>query len=124
MKEGPLHRPGQPCTTCHGGAGPGEPDFVLAGTVYAKIDSEEPAAGASVTVTDVNGAARSFGTNAAGNFYVTRTEWDPVFPLRVAVAYGDAKKEMLTSIRRDGGCGRCHQKEGDASHAPRVYMTP
>lgn len=124
VPEGPDHRPGQPCTTCHASAGPGEPEFSVAGTVYARIDSDEPAAGATVTVTDVKGDKRSFGTNYAGNFYVSKKAWDPVYPLSVEVSYEGVTKQMLTKIRRDAGCGLCHQKAGDPNHAPRVYVLP
>ena len=33
-----LHRPGQPCLTCHGGKGPGHVEFSIAGTLYKYPD--------------------------------------------------------------------------------------
>lgn len=124
VEEGPYHRPGQPCNACHASAGPGGPEFSVAGTVYARIDSDEPAVGATVTVTDVKGDKRSLGTNEVGNFYISKKAWDPVFPLSVEVSYEGVTKQMLTKIRRDAGCGLCHQGSGGSNHAPRVYVLP
>ena len=42
VPEGPLHRPGQPCVTCHGDSGPASGEFSLAGTVYALLIASEP----------------------------------------------------------------------------------
>ncbi len=124
IKEGPHHRAGQPCNVCHASAGPGEPELSVAGTVYANIDSDIAAVGATVTITDDRGDKRAFSTNDVGNFYVSKKAWDPVFPLSIEVSYQGVTKQMLTKVRRDAGCGLCHQKAGDANHAPRVYVLP
>lgn len=124
VEEGPYHRPGQPCNVCHASAGPGEPELSVAGTVYTRIDSDEPAVGAVINVTDARGATRSVGANAVGNFYFSKKAWDPVFPLSIEVEYQGVKKQMLTKIRRDAGCGLCHQGAGDSNHSPRVYVLP
>ena len=34
VSPGPTHRPGQPCNVCHGGVGPANLRFSVAGTVY------------------------------------------------------------------------------------------
>lgn len=122
VSPGPLHRPGQACTTCHGGSGPGEPDFVIAGTVFTVRGSTTPLEGALVTVTDATGAVRNLGSNAAGNFYMPKSSWAPTYPLHVQVSLGAETQEMLTRIGRDGGCGSCHRGAGNAERMPGVYL--
>jgi hypothetical protein len=119
---GPLHRAGQPCTTCHAGSGPGEPDFVVAGTIYRKKRGSEPLVGALVTISSTDGTSVKRTTNEVGNFYVETSEWSPKFPLTVALAFGDVRKEMKTKIGRDGGCGGCHRGVGDKALMPAVYL--
>ncbi len=105
---GPTHRPGQPCLVCHESAGPGSPNFAVAGTIYTVKGGTDPAVGAVVHVTDAKGAIVDRTTNTAGNFYVTSAEWTPVFPLTVAVSYGTLTATMRTHIGRDGACASCH----------------
>lgn len=124
IKKGPRHRAGQPCTTCHGERGPGEPAISVGGTVYERRDSAQPASGADVTITDARGDRRTASTNDVGNFHFEKREWDPVFPLMVEVTYQGVTKTMETRIRRDGGCAVCHRDDGDRSHARRVYVLP
>ena len=58
VPQGPLHRPGQPCNVCHGGIGPANLRFSVAGTVYQYSVSPSPAAnGATVQLQDVTGFA-------------------------------------------------------------------
>jgi hypothetical protein len=132
VREGPTHRPGQPCNVCHGGDGPGSPDFVAAGTVYedsAYDTSPIPKQGVRVILTDARDASVSDETNAVGNFYVTTQQWTratrtdaPTYPLYVKLRFGDVEKPMLTPIGRDGGCGSCHHEHGDLSHMPVVGL--
>lgn len=121
VREGPLHRPGQPCFACHGGSGPG-PDFAIAGTVYAVKNQPAALPGVIVTVTDATGTARSMESNAAGNFYITANQWSPAYPLYVQMKYGAESKDMNTRIGRIGGCNTCHRGTGDATQMPAVYM--
>ena len=37
QRNGPTHRPGQPCLVCHGGLGPGGPDLSVGGTIYESM---------------------------------------------------------------------------------------
>lgn len=122
VPEGPLHRPGSTCTTCHGARGPGEPELSIGGTVYRAWDSTEAANGAVVTVTDAHGKEKVMTANEAGNFYATKAEFDPVYPLGVKVTFDGKTEEMKTKIRRDGGCGTCHRSVGDRSHAAQIYV--
>ncbi len=119
---GPMHRPGQPCTTCHGGEGPADSEFSIAGTLYEVRGGTAPVASGIVTVTDALGTSRSVTSNEAGNFFVRKSEWEPVFRLRVVVEARAVRKEMLTSIARDGGCASCHRGAGDATYMPGVYL--
>lgn len=101
VAEGPLHRYGQPCLRCHGGFGPGEPQFAVAGTVFATPDSDIPVSGARVKVTDATGKVIQKTTNCAGNFYMTLEEYDAVFPLRAEVVCELPEGGVLPS----GGAG-------------------
>lgn len=122
VSPGPTHRPGQHCTTCHGGDGPGDPQWSVAGTVYDTLGSTTPATGAVVTVTDAKGSKRDLTANQVGNFYVSIDDWAPIFPLHISIAYQGVNKQMITAIGRDGGCGACHRGAGDRFFVPAVYV--
>ena len=122
VPRGPTHRAGQPCTTCHGGDGPGDPEFAVAGTIYAVRGGTQPFEGAVVTIVDAAGQTRTVRSNQVGNFYIERSQWSPVFPLHVEVEGGGARRVMVTTIGRDGGCGSCHRGGGDSSFVPGVYL--
>jgi hypothetical protein len=119
---GPFHRPGQRCTTCHGGDGPAESEFSVAGTIFAVRNGSSPVPNAVVTVTDALGVTRKLPSNEAGNFFVRKRDWDPAFRLHVVVEADDIRKEMATSIGRDGACATCHSEGGDATFMPGVYL--
>jgi hypothetical protein len=119
---GPDHRPGQPCLVCHGGQGPASTDFSVAGTVYAVEQQSAPAVGAQVQVEDMAGSVFVSPTNAAGNFYVTTSQWQPTFPIKMQVSLGPVTTGMMTAAGRDGSCAACHQSTvGPASPGP-VYV--
>lgn len=118
-----IHRPGQPCLLCHGVYKGAEPEMSVAGTVYGYAFDTGDSKADPVPVKDVIiELSDSFGntpptppkTNCAGNFYLTKDEWNPSFPLRVAIRYpvpGDEDGErvsMGTRISREGSCGSCH----------------
>lgn len=130
---GETHRPGQPCTTCHGGSGPGSPDFAVAGTIYEARDSAKVLPGVTVVLTDSSNPpqTRTERSNEAGNFYIETDRWSPTFPLFVVMKFpGEPDKKMLTRIGRNAGCAFCHyaplndRTAGDDSptHMPPVYM--
>ena len=121
-RPGPDHRAGQPCTTCHSGKGPGSPEFVMAGTVYAARESLVAMPGVTVVMTDAHGSTVTSVSNRVGNFYVESSRWTPTYPVYVEMQYGSFTKAMKTPIGRNGGCGFCHQGVGDASHDPAVFL--
>jgi hypothetical protein len=122
VPKGPTHRAGQPCTTCHGGDGPGDPQFVVAGTVFTTRGSTEALVGANIVITDSHGDSRTILSNIAGNFYIESDNWSPTFPLSVSINANGTTKNMITHIGRDGGCGTCHRGAGDNTFMPGVFL--
>jgi hypothetical protein len=122
VPRGPLHRAGQPCLVCHDGAGPGRMVFSVAGTVYEHETSKKALAGGTVQLTDATGAKHIAQTNCAGNFFVQQVDWDPTFPLHVALAYGALTQKMTTHIGRDGGCATCHSGVVTSSSLAHVWL--
>jgi hypothetical protein len=122
---GPNHRPGQPCTLCHGPEGPAETQFTLAGTVFAGPATATGVGGAQVLLVDADYSSPPPGsvvTNCAGNFYLTSNLWDPAFPIRVAVVSGQAGAQMISHIGRAASCGQCHKKEQTLDSPGQVYI--
>lgn len=122
IPRGPTHRAGQPCTTCHGGDGPGSPEFSMAGTIYASRTSLVAMPGVTVVMVDRGGSTKTAVSNEVGNFYVEADSWSPVYPVHVELQYGSFTKKMDTRIGRNGGCNYCHQGTGDGSHSPAVFL--
>jgi hypothetical protein len=124
VPRGPFHRPGQPCVLCHGTAGPASTIFSIAGTVFAVQGQKAPAAGATVNLEDVNGHPATITTNAAGNFYITASQWLPTFPIAVpSVTQGDKAQFMITHVARDGSCAACHTDPASTTSPGAIYMT-
>ena len=119
---GPLHRPNQPCLTCHGGSGPGGSTFSVAGTIYQSRTETKPLVSALVTLTDANKRQFTTATNQVGTFYVTQQTFDPTYPLQVSVAYGGITTKMKTSIGRDGSCADCHHDPTSPSQAGHIWL--
>jgi hypothetical protein len=116
-----FHRPGQPCVLCHSTYEAAEPEITVGGTIFAspsKTLGVLPTAveKATVTLIDAEGEVRTVTTNCAGNFFLTKEQWNPSFPLRVEVSYpapggGTQVKPappMSSRISRDGSCAGCH----------------
>lgn len=120
---GPPHRPGQPCTLCHGGRGPGSPTFSVAGTVFREPGVAEPVQGVAVELTDSDGDFYWVPTNCAGNFYITEDAWKPRFPLWVTLRYGDVVVDMETAVQRDGSCAGCHTEPPAVDSPGHVYLS-
>jgi hypothetical protein len=130
-----FHRPGQPCVLCHSSYENADPDMSVGGTIFAvpkaTLPSKVPVQGAVVRITDASGDVfQSRPTNCVGNFWVTKEDWDPLFPLAVEVIYKDPTTSeeraatMSTRIGRDGSCATCHTMDGpDQASAGRVYCT-
>ncbi|HWL85387.1 MAG TPA: hypothetical protein VNO21_06275 [Polyangiaceae bacterium] len=123
IPRGPLHRAGQPCLTCHDGS-TASPAMSVAGTVYGVLGDATPFAGADVLLTDVNGSTFTGKTNAAGNFYVEQSAWQPTYPLHVVVGVGKVQATMSSIIGRDGSCASCHVDPPSRISAGRVYLVP
>ncbi|MEO8874315.1 MAG: hypothetical protein ABI461_01910 [Polyangiaceae bacterium] len=122
IPNGPTHRAGQPCLTCHGGSGPGSPQFVIGGTAYAVKGQTDPLVKGMVHLTDATGATYGIPTNEVGNFYATTGEWSPVAPIHVSLTLADSEADMTTHIGRDGSCADCHTAAiGPRSPGP-VYL--
>jgi len=122
IRTGPTHRAGQPCTTCHSGKGPGSPEFVAAGTIYASRINLVAMPGVTVVLTDANGSTETAVSNEVGNFYIESSRWSPTYPVHVELQSGAFTKQMKTRIGRNAGCGFCHQGTGDSSHSPAVFL--
>lgn len=122
-KNGPEHRPGQPCLVCHGGSGPASSEFSVAGTVYEVKGSDNGLEGASVIFSDTTGNdVQTATTNAAGNFYIGKGTWQPSAPYLVRVTLDPNTATMNTHIGRDGSCASCHTDPPGPRSAGRVYL--
>lgn len=121
---GPLHRPGQPCVTCHGGSGPASQQFSIGGTVYASQGQSAPAANAMVSIEDITGTTTTVQTNDVGNFYITVQQWQPSYPLLPRVTLGQTTQTMSTHVGRDGSCADCHAKQPGPTSIGPIYITP
>jgi hypothetical protein len=129
VPEGPLHRPGEPCVLCHGGSGPGDPEFAFAGTVYQVASSTVPLANAIVRLVDSRGVKFETGTNCVGNFYVRADDYRPVFPVWTKVVFGEAggvpvEQIMGSPIYRERSCAKCHGDPVGPESAGHVYFAP
>lgn len=112
-----THRPGQPCIVCHSAYEGASPAFAVAGTVFTRAPdgSLAPAAGLNVIISDSAAGLRKACTNAAGNFYVEKDNWQEItFPLSAQA--GD--RGMTSLIGRDGSCASCHKLPDTASEDP------
>jgi hypothetical protein len=119
---GPNHRPGQPCLLCHGEAGPASGLFSVAGTVYETQGQKAPAVGAAVSMEDLTGRTVTVLTNAVGNFFITPTQWSPLFPIKPSVAQGSNQISMATKVGRDGSCAACHTNPAGGLSPGAVYV--
>jgi hypothetical protein len=122
LEQGPTHRPGQPCLTCHGGQGPGSPELSVGGTVYETQAAMQWLEGAIVTLTDAKGMIKELTTNRTGNCLVRANEWRPVYPMRVSVSFGGVSIDMVTHVGRAGSCADCHTDPAGPASAGHVYL--
>ena len=123
VRPGPLHRPGQPCLTCHRGQGPGNAEFSVAGTVYLLQHQQDIAPNTSVILEDIDGVAVLIGTNEAGNFFINASDWRPHYPMTAKIVYaGKVNRPMTTVINRSGSCADCHKDTPGVISAGHVYV--
>lgn len=114
IPKGEYHRAGQPCVVCHApnGTAPNSV-FSVAGTIFAGPQVKTGVANAEVRMTDSFGTKFIAKTNCVGNFFVKPDEWDPQFPILVAVAKGGTLRRMNSVIGRESSCGTCHTTRND-----------
>jgi hypothetical protein len=119
---GPDHRPGQPCLTCHGGQGPSSFEMAFGGTVFAYLASNQPAGGATIHLLD--GAQHTFTTqtNCAGNFWVPKPAFEPMYPVQAAVQWVSATEVMRTEMRLNGDCNSCHVQPENAGSPGHTWI--
>lgn len=123
IRTGPEHRPGQPCLTCHGGDGPGSPEWSVAGTLYETRGGTTILSGATVVLTDAKGVEQRFKSNRGGNFYIEASRWTPTYPLRARVESGTEKIEMQSLINGVSSCATCHRGgNGGPNSVPSIYL--
>jgi hypothetical protein len=134
---GPYHRAGFPCVTCHGGLWwqPG-PTFELAGTVYRRINGNEPGRDAVVEIKDASGHAFSARANGVGNFFVMRAgthatqfqdgqfqvPWPLDFPLSVRVRAVGGDQQMRNRVWRERSCAACHGGNPGAVSNGKIFV--
>jgi hypothetical protein len=128
VRQGPLHRPGQPCLVCHDGALGDPPAFSVAGTIYQTPSSAAGVEGASVFLSDSSDGGdtqyMTLASNAAGNFYVTPDQWNPVFPITSVVVVSATKTVIMQSdIGRNGACASCHVNPTGPASPGQVCIT-
>ena len=128
VPEGPLHRPGQPCVTCHGDYGPADSEFVFAGTVYQDQMETRPLPDAKVSLVDITGKKYETGTNCVGNFFIMKNDYKPSYPVWVTIFFGTAGgepigKEMSSPIYREGSCATCHADPPGTDAAGHVFLS-
>lgn len=129
VEPGPLHRPNQPCILCHGGTGPGNAVFSLAGTVYAEQNSLQPLPNALVRFVDSNKRHYEVATNCAGNFFVDENAFSPTFPIWMAIQFGNVGGQplvipMSTPSFRGRSCADCHRDPPSENSVGHVYLVP
>jgi len=117
VPHGPTHRPGQPCLLCHSG------DFSVAGTVFVNPDDRTGADGVSVSLLDSQGRTFAATTNSAGNFFVRKDDWQPIYPMKVSIASNGITTPMTADVGRDGSCASCHSDPVGPNSPGHVYTS-
>jgi hypothetical protein len=97
-------------------------------TVYQDAVGEVPVPDAKVTFIDSKGKTYETGTNCAGNFFVMKTDYDPVFPVWTSILFGTAggqqfPLDMGSPIYREGSCATCHADPASADATGHVYLS-
>jgi hypothetical protein len=125
VRQGPLHRPGQPCLLCHDGQVGDPPAFSVAGTLFETPGALVGADLATVSLTDSADGGYRATTNTAGNFYVTPGEWTPTFPITIisVVDTAGVKATMHSEVGRDGACASCHVDPAGPASPGHVSMS-
>jgi mono/diheme cytochrome c family protein len=128
IPKGEYHRAGQACLACHNSKGPA-PEFTVAGTIFlkpadAKNRTLQGVDQAEVLLVDGNGNTAVATTNCVGNFYLTKSKFKPVYPIKVAIAHPQfGQSPMGSTIGRDGSCATCHRNDRALDSVGNVYLT-
>ncbi len=131
-----IHRPGQPCVTCHSLYEGAKPLMSVAGTLFTDPTRPDPDEKGlqlvpqhTIRLIDSEGTIIEKETNRCGNFFATIEEFDPAYPVR-AELYGPGPDDtlvpidvMASRIGRDGSCGTCHAHPA-TSQSPGVMFVP
>lgn len=119
---GPLHRPGQPCLTCHGKEGPADQEFSIAGTVYYEQKSTQPMPNVLVHVIDWQHNESVMATNCAGNFWVQPGDYTPLQPYATWLEYAGQHSSMTSLSFREGSCAFCHRDPAGPSSVGHIFF--
>lgn len=118
-----LMHPGRACIDCHENGGEEDgPRLAIAGTLYPTAhepDDCNGTSGATVVITDANGATHSIPVNSAGNFYLQSSI---PMPYTAKIVAGDKTRAMATP-QKTGDCNSCHTERG-TNDAPGRIMAP
>ncbi len=83
-----------------------------------------PAADVLLELVDSKNRVHKVATNCAGNFYVQEQDFQPVWPMKVTLAYGNLHSYThQTWIYREGSCAGCHTDPATATSPGHVYVT-
>jgi hypothetical protein len=129
-----IHRPGQPCVACHSPYFGAEPIMSLGGTLFTDPVANDGELNMvpdhTIRIIDSEGKILDIKTNRCGNFYFTKEQFDPAFPLRAELR-GPGTEDgatipinaMASRIGREGSCGACHAFPA-SSLSPGVVFVP
>lgn len=124
VPQGEYHRAGQPCAVCHGPDGPAKTEFTVAGTIFFGPLKNVGVDSTDVIMVDSVGTSFVAHTNCVGNFYVTKDQWDPAFPVRVEVSkQGFGTRAMVSHIGREASCSNCHKDPPYFDSPGHVHLT-
>ncbi len=101
------HNAGEPCLSCHGN-GDG-PDFELGGTIYSSLAGGSPVVGATIRLTDADGAELTVVSARNGNFWIQ----DPIaFPIQVQASACPSTMAMVApSVVGNCNASGCHDSD-------------
>jgi mono/diheme cytochrome c family protein len=123
--EGGNMEPGVACKSCHTHQG-GEKLIAFGGTVYPTAHEPDTCVGvngATIVVTDANGAQFSQPANANGNFHAMASSIGSLaFPITAEIHQNGKVLKMKTAVNT-GDCNSCHTPLGD-NDAPGRIVAP
>ena len=116
---GPEMRPGENCMTCHSSGGSAR-TWTVAGTVFSKPDDSTSAGvpGVDVVITGSDSQTLTLTTNAAGNFYTSRSV---AFPISAELHRGTKVVKMALTVGT-GACSSCHDQPPTSGAPGRDYI--